>query len=138
MNYRKEDIKQIVDGLNKLTLAVQKLMKENVHKQQPSFKVLDTKACTKEFLIERVLLGVWLLIAKKAMQHGEFQAFRKARGLSARTGVYTMNVAKRFLSESAIPIPRMCDFGSWNNQIHVRDAVALYVGDKSWCQIRGK
>lgn len=147
MNYRKQDIKLIVDGLNKLSLAVQKMMLDNVDSQQPSFKVLDTRARSKARktgsfsaidIQARVLNGVWLLSAKREMRNGEFQAFRKARGFNPRTGEYMMRVAKRFLREIATPSPRMGNFQAWTQQRDVREAVETFVGNKSWNDLIGR
>ena len=133
----KTDIELIVDGLNVLSGLVQKMVQsiERMEGTHAQFKVLDTRGCTKEFLVERVLQGVWLLSAKQDMKHGEFQAFRMARGLSPRTGVYMMNVAARFLCEIPSSIPSMFRIKAWENRSDIREAAASFVGDKSWRQL---
>jgi len=136
---KKQDVELIVDGLNALSRLVQKMMQsiERTEGNHPSFKVLDTRGCTKEFLIERIILGVWLLSAKKDMKHGEFEAFRQAKGISARTGVYIMNVAKRFLQDNATPVPEISKVEAWAKQADIREALESFVGDKSWRKLIG-
>ncbi len=136
MNYRKQDVERIVEGLNKLCLAVQKMMQGNGEPVPPPIRVRAVEAIDKVELASRIIQGVWLLSAKKTMPHGEFQAFRRAKGLTPRTSEHIMKSAKRFLQENATPVPEISTFSAWSKREDIRAAVRVFAKNNTWRQLR--
>jgi len=112
-------------------------LNDGVVKEMPGkFKVRDTGASTPDDLVSRILNGVWLLSAKREMQHGEFEKFRTSNGLTKRTGVYIMAVAKDFLDKNGMDVPELAHFKNWYIKSIVYKAALRYINARTWREIR--
>jgi len=82
---------------------------------------------------ERIKIGVWMLIRKPQVPHGEFLSFVKNAEMSVRLSQKAMQLARIFMKEFNLQYPVLSDFNAWQKSPKTSKSINTFIGEcDSW------